>query len=235
MKLLFFDLETTGFGAEKCAIIQLGGIMCDLSTDMKLTPVDAINIKMKPRKGKWIDKRALEVTDMQLSDVLTWKDDRDQFMKFIKFLDKHCDRFNKLDKIKLAGYNNAHFDQDFLRQWFLDNDNQFYGAYFWSDCIDVMCEASRYLTFYRMGMNNFTLGNVAYALGIEPDKSQLHDGMYDIKITFKIFKKILESEKLILPFDEETAVSLFNQQRDSKDLFVKHKSLITEEDAWIQA
>lgn len=208
--------------------------MCDLDTNMKLTPIDAIDLKMRPRKGKYVDRRALEINGMQLSDILTWQDDKEAYVKFIKFLDKHCDRFNKFDKIKLVGYNNSHFDQDFLRQWFVDNGSEFYGSYFWIDCIDVMCEASRYLMFYRMGMNNFTLGNVAYVLGINPDKSQLHDGMYDIKVTFKIFKMILESGKMILPFDEETAVALFEQQKNSRDLFKKKKSLISEEDAWIK-
>ena len=44
MKLLFFDLETTGFGCDKCAIVQLGAIVVELDTENNLKPIDGINL-----------------------------------------------------------------------------------------------------------------------------------------------------------------------------------------------
>ena len=236
MKLLFFDLETTGFGFDKCAIIQIGAILIDLKTDMTLEPIDAVNLKMKPAKGKWIDRRALEINGISIDEMNSWQDPKIAYEKLIKFLDKHVDKFNKMDKIKLIGYNSMHFDIDFLRQFFKDNGDEFFGSYFWSDSIDVMSEASRYLTFYRPIMNSFKLGNVAKTLGIKIDEKSLHDGLYDIKLTYKIFKKIFESGKMFLEFKPEIAEEIFNEQMNSKDNSASRKnSSYTEETAWVQA
>lgn len=234
MKFLFFDLETTGFGFDKCAIIQLGGIMVDVDDNFNMKPLDGINLKMCPDYGKMIDQRSLEINGYTIEELSTYQTQESGFKKFIKFLDDHVDRFNKNDKVKLVGYNSLHFDQDFLRQWFIDNGNKFYGAYFWSDSIDVLSEASRYLTNYRPAMLNFKLGTVAKTLGIETKEDELHDGLYDVKITFKIFNKIIKSGNFMKPFDAELAEQMFNEMLIEKSKETFKKSKFTEENAWIK-
>lgn len=235
MYYLFVDLETTGFWYDKCAIIQLAGIMVDVDDELNLKPIDAINIKMCPAYGKMIDQRALEVTGYTIEQLAYFQTQEDGFNKFIQFLDKHIDRFNKIDKCKLVGYNNLRFDQAFLRQWFEDNDNRFFGAYFWSDSIDVLSEASRYLTNYRPAMLNFKLGTVAKTLGIETKDDELHDGLYDIKITYKIFNKIVQSKQYIMPLDEELAEKMYHQMIIDKQNEIKPISKFTEETAWVES
>ena len=235
MKYLFFDLETTGFGFDKCAIIQLGGIIVDVDTELNMKPLDAINLKMCPGYGKMIDQRSLEINGYTLEQLACFQTQEEGFKKFLKFLDKYVDRFNKNDKIKLVGYNNLHFDQDFLRQWFYDNGNKFYGAYFWSDSIDVLSEASRYLTNYRPAMLNFKLGTVAKTLGIETSETELHDGLYDIKITYKIFNKIIKSGNFVMPLDEEKATEMYQQMMIDKAKDTKIISKFTEETAWVES
>ena len=85
MKLLFFDLETTGFGYDKCAIVQLGAIVAELDSNNNLKPIDAINLKMRPRKGKWVDQRSFAFTGFTIDELMTWQDDKIAFEKFIKF------------------------------------------------------------------------------------------------------------------------------------------------------
>lgn len=234
MKYLFFDLETTGFGFDKCAIIQLGGIMVDVDDDFNMKPIDAINLKMCPAYGKMIDQRSLEINGYTIDDLKGFPSQEDSFNKFIKFLDKHVDRYNPVDKAHLVGYNSLHFDQDFLRQWFIDNGNKFYGAYFWSDSIDVLSEASRYLTNYRPAMLNFKLGTVAKTIGIETSEESLHDGLYDVKITFKIFNKIIKSGHFVMPFKSDIAEEMYNQMLIDKSKETFKKSKFTEENAWIK-
>lgn len=234
MKFLFFDLETTGFGFDKCAIIQLGGIMVDVDENFNMKPLDGINLKMCPSYGKMIDQRSLEINGYTIEELSTYQTQEEGFKKFIKFLDDHVDRYNKTQKVKLCGYNSLHFDQDFLRQWFIDNGNKFYGAYFWSDSIDVLSEASRYLTNYRPAMLNFKLGTVAKTLGIETKEDELHDGLYDVKITFKIFNKIIKSGNFIKPFDVELAEETYNQMLIEKSKETFKKSKFTENDAWVK-
>jgi len=235
MYYLFLDLETTGINIEKCAIIQVAGIMVDVDDELNLKPIDAINIKMCPAYGKMIDQRALEVTGYTIEQLACFQTQEEGFNKFIQFLDKHIDRFNKIDKCKLVGFNNLKFDQSFLRQWFNENNNKFYGAYFWSDSIDVLSEASRYLTNYRPAMLNFKLGTVAKTLGIETKNDELHDGLYDIKITYKIFNKIIQSKQYIMPLDEDTATEMFLQMNIDKAKEVKQISKFTEETAWVES
>ena len=235
MKYLFFDLETTGFGFDKCAIIQLGAIMVDVNDNFHMKPIDAINLKMCPDYGKMIDKRSLEINGYSIKDLSSFQSSGEAFDKFLKYLDTHIDRFNKVDKITLVGYNSLHFDIDFLRQWFYDNGNKFFGAYFWSNSIDVLSEASRYLTFYRPALLNFKLGTVAKAMGIETKEDELHDGLYDVKITFKIFNKIIKSGNFVMPFDEEKATEMYEQMLVDKSKEVKHISKYTEENAWVEA
>lgn len=233
MKFLFFDLETTGFGSEKCAIIQLGAIIVDVDNELNMRPIDGINLKMKPNPGQMLDQRSLEITGYTIDQISTFQSQEDAFEKFIKFLDKHVDKFNKVDKFKLCGYNSLHFDIDFLRQWFLINGNKFYGAYFWSDSIDVLSEASRYLTNYRPAMLNFKLGTVAKVMDIETNENELHDGLYDVKITYKIFNKIIKSGNFIKPFESDLAEEMYTQMLIDKNKEIFKKSTFTEDTAWI--
>ena len=234
MKLLFFDLETTGFGYDKCAIVQLGAIVVELDTDNNLKPIDGINLKMRPRKGKWVDQRSFAFTGFNINELMTWQDDKIAFEKFTNFLGKYCDKFNKSDKFTLVGYNSLHFDIDFLRQWFLDNDDKFFGSWFWSNSIDIISEASRYLIQYRPAFHNFKLGNIAKMMGIKVDENQLHDGLYDIKLTYKIFEKIIKSNNLIKPFDVDEATLMFENDKIEKAKETFPTQQFTEENAWVQ-
>lgn len=225
MKILFYDLETTGIHPETASIIQLAGIMTELTESNEIKPLGGFNYTMKPRTGREVDLSALDINGFTMEELATFQDDREVFEKFTKFLNKYIDQFNKVDKAILAGYNNTHFDTDFLRQWFIDNNNNYFGSYFWSNSIDVMPEASRYFVHYRPALLNFKLGTVAKAMGIETDKSSLHDGLYDIKLTLLMFKKLL-SEPDIKPFDPEEAERMYMQMiQDKKNTsFTKKKT-----------
>jgi DNA polymerase-3 subunit epsilon len=226
-------LETTGFGFDKCAIIQLAGIIVDMDVDGSLKPLDAINLKMRPRTGKFADMRALEINGYSLDDIKSFQDDDIAFRKFTDFIGKHIDKYDTMSKLTLVGYNNTHFDNDFLRQWFKDNGDNYFGSYFWTNSVDVMSQASLYLTFYRPIMNNFKLGNVADVVGIKLDSKSLHDGLYDVKITYKIFKKIMESGKQVLEFNEAIATDIFESQQVAKSKEVKPKTAYTDQNAWV--
>ena len=216
MKLLFYDLETSGLDFNRNAILQIAAILVDIDVDGVISVLDAINLKMKPEPDKVIDKGALNVTGLTEDEIMTWQDQDVAFRKFVAFLDRHVERFKGAGRLKLAGYNNVHFDADFLSRWFIDNGNDGFYSYFYIDQIDVMCEASRYLLYYRDGMTNMKLGNVAKALGIKTDDSALHDAFYDIKLTIKLFKKITSANVAFMPFDQDTAIRLFNEQQEEK-------------------
>ena len=109
------------------------------------------------------------------------------YRKFVNMLAKYVDRFDKRDKFFLVGYNNAAFDNQFLRGFFLQNGDVYFGSWFWSNSFDVMVLATSYLAERRAEMENFKLSTVAKFLGIWVSDDELHNAMYDIELTMKIF------------------------------------------------
>ena len=78
------------------------------------------------------------------------------------------------------------------------------------------------------------LDQIKQALNIKVDENSLHDGLYDIKLTYKIFEKILKSKTLFKEFTEENATELYNQNLIDKAKEVYPTQKFTEENAWIQ-
>ena len=102
-------------------------------------------------------------------------------------LGKYVDKFNRKDKFFLVGYNNAAFDNNFLRGFFLQNGDEYFGSWFWSNSVDVMVLASNYLLDRRAEMENFKLSTVAKFLNISVEDDALHDAQYDIELTKLIY------------------------------------------------
>lgn len=130
MKILFYDLETTGLSSEECGIVQLAAIMTELDEHNNLHILDEINVEMCPRAGKRIESVALEVNGYSLQGLRSLQKDEDGFKQFLAFMRKHINRYNKFDKCILAGYNNINFDNAFLRKWFKDNRQQLFWQLF---------------------------------------------------------------------------------------------------------
>ncbi len=187
-KILFFDLETTGVDSKKNGIHQISGM---LQVDGCI--LEEFNIKFKPDENLVIEPDALAVSNLTIADLETRElSENDAYGKFIKIIANHCDKYNKKDKIYLCGYNNAAFDNQFLREFFLRQGDNYFGSWFWSNSLDVMVFASMLLSRKRAEMENFKLKTVAKAVGIEVDEAQLHDALYDVKLTKQIFDLCME-------------------------------------------
>lgn len=176
--------------------------MTELNENNQLIILDKINVEVCPREDKRIEEMALSVNGYTMERLKELKKDEDGFNEFLLFLRKHINRYNKFDKCILAGYNNIHFDNNFLRHWFTDNNSKYYGSYFWSTTIDVLAEATRYLLHYRPALDNMKLKTIAKAVGIKIDEDRLHDALYDIELTITIFETIL-NDCYIKPFDQQ--------------------------------
>lgn len=186
MKILFFDLETTGLLPGKHGIHQISGeIVIDGVSK------ETFDFKVKPNPKAEIVQEALDVAGVTKEQILAYPEMSVVFNQFIKMLEKYVSRYDKKDKFFLAGFNNANFDNNFLRGWFLQNNDKYFGSWFWSNTIDVMVLATPYLAVVRSDMENFKLATVASQLGIEVKQGELHDASYDIYLTKSIYNKIL--------------------------------------------
>jgi DNA polymerase-3 subunit epsilon len=113
------------------------------------------------------------------------------YTTFVSELDKIVDRFDKNDKVYFIGYN-AKFDSDFIRELFTKNNNKFYGSYFFNPIIDIMNIAAYKFMLKKSHPENFKLGTIAKFLNIEVDNNNLHDALYDIEISRKVYSKLLK-------------------------------------------
>jgi DNA polymerase-3 subunit epsilon len=187
-KIILLDVETTGLNSYNHSIHQLSGYIGEELDDV-INIRRSFDVRMKPFRMNTIQDEALEVAGITLEILKGYQDAKVAHAHFTHTLDNFVDKFNKQDKFHLLAYN-APFDTDFLRKWFLDNGNKFYGSYFFAPSIDVMTLAASSLMETRGGMSNFKLATVATTIGIEVDESRLHDSMYDIQLTLEIYAHI---------------------------------------------
>lgn len=185
MKLLFFDLETTGTLVNKHGIHQISGMVV-IDGEVKET----FNLHVQPNPQALIEPAALEVGGVTEAQIKAYPLMGVIYNQFVDMLSKYADRYNKKDKFFLVGYNNASFDNQFLRAWFIQNGDKFFGSWFWANSIDVMVMATPYLADQRADMENFKQGTVAKTLGIAIDDSKLHDALYDIEVCKAIYDKV---------------------------------------------
>lgn len=185
MKLveLFYDTETTGLSPLSHGLHQIAGI---LTVDGAIK--EKFDIKVAPNPQAIIEQKALDKSGVTEAQIKAYQPMREGYNQFCKIIGGYVNPYDKQDKIHLIGYNNRRFDDDFLRQWHVQNGNQYFGASFWADSIDVLVLASEALKRHRHTMADFKLHTVAKTLGIEVDGSRLHDAMYDIELTYEIYK-----------------------------------------------
>lgn len=183
MKLLFFDLETTGVNPGKNGIHQISGMI-----EIDGIEQERFNFYVQPNPKAIIEEQALAVAGVTREQVMAYPTMRDVYNQFIAMLGKYVDKYDKQDKFFLVGYNNASFDNQFLRGFFLQNGDNYFGSWFWANSIDVMVLASHHLASRRQEMENFKLATVAKFMGIKVDDEALHDAFYDIYLTREIYK-----------------------------------------------
>lgn len=182
MKEFFFDVETTGLDSKANAIHQLAGAIV-IDGEIK----EMFDFKIKPFPKAIIEKSALDVGGVTMEDIEAYPQHSEVYQNITNMLSKYVDKFNKNDKFFLVGYNNAAFDNQFLRSFWDLNNDKYFGSWFWSNSFDVMVMASHKLKHIRHQMPNFKLKTVAEAMGINIDEEKLHNANYDIELTRQIY------------------------------------------------
>lgn len=182
MKLLFFDLETTRTNPGRNGIHQISG---SIIIDGK--HIQDFDFHVQPNPKVTIEEEALKVAGVTCEQILAYPLMGQVYSEFVVMLAKYMDKFNKKDKFFLVGYNNAAFDNQFLRGFFLQNGDVYFGSWFWANSIDVMVLASAYLAERCPEMENFKLSTVAKFLGVSVSDDSLHNALYDIELTWVVY------------------------------------------------
>lgn len=188
MKTFYFDIETTGVNFWQHGIHQISGAI-EIDGELK----ERFDFKVEPYPMAIIDPEALLISGVTKEQIEAYPAMGSVYKDIIVMLSRYVDKYNKQDKFFLIGYNNASFDNQFLRAFFTQCNDKYFGSWFWSSHIDVMVLAAEYLKNDRHKMIDFKLKTVAAYLGIEIDETRLHDAQYDIDLTINIYKIITKS------------------------------------------
>ena len=204
-KLFYFDVETTGLDARWNTIHQLSFII-EIDGEVK----ESVNYHIRPIDGKKIDEEALEVSNLTIDQVLQYPEAKGIYKELVQTLSKYVGKYDKNDKFFLVGYNNASFDNQFLREWFVDNGDKYFGSWFWPNPIDVYVLASVDKMSKRPEMPNAKLGTMAEYYGYKVDDEQLHNAMYDVELTRNIYNDIRTKVRSVFVVSQEVNVMLDN-------------------------
>ncbi len=133
-KIIYIDTETTGLDSkihgltEVAFIIEIDG----KEVEKGLLQIDPLSYA----KDIAIEQEALYITNKTLADITEYQDSYIQFREFMQILDKYIDKFDKNDRFTINGYN-TNFDIGFIKEWFKDNQYNFYSTYFSYKELDV--------------------------------------------------------------------------------------------------
>lgn len=190
MKIVFFDLETTGLNSEQSDIIQIGAVM-----DVDGVAVDEFNIKVRPRDHAVIDKKALAANGIKKADLFEDPERVSQYeayWRFIEFCGWRRGQFvGKGDRIHRAGYNILGFDNGFIEAaGRRSGDDYTYAKFHWPG-IDVASIACSDLAMERYRIEKFNLMSIAEYLGVEID-GMAHDALFDVQVTRKVYYELIK-------------------------------------------
>lgn len=181
-KILYLDTETTGLDCKVNGIIQLAGII-----EIDDIIVEEFNFKLKPHPNDKIDDESFKINNITQEIINFYPEQNIVYEEFIKLLDKYCDRYDKKDKFYPAGYN-INFDLEFIKEWFLKNNNKFLGSYINWNTIDPRVYFNIKKMRGELNTENLKLETLCKYYKIEHNK---HDALSDIRVTRELIKMFL--------------------------------------------
>ena len=185
MKIFWLDVETTGLEFIEHDIVQLAFIIEEYEPELQDGVVLAKeNFFCSPINPNNIEGEALKVMNTSRRELLARPQPEGMFLEqLMPTLDKHIDKFDKKDKLIMAGWNTS-FDRGFLRSFWKKLDNKWFGSYFEFKVMDVY--ALYFMLDKTLGLSyeNHKLETIAKAEGVE---LQAHDALEDIRATRDLF------------------------------------------------
>lgn len=186
LKILWLDVETTGLNAKENDIVQVAGIL-----DIDTIPATEFNYYVQPHDWTIISQDALDVNGITIDELRTFEPPEIVHRRITSELNTYLDRYDKNDKAFIGGQNPS-FDRDFLKEWFIKNDDKYFGSWFDYHIIDLCAFSVAFhikgivdLMDPETGKISVRLGNVAKAFQLV--QKEPHDALDDIRLTREIF------------------------------------------------
>lgn len=183
-KIIWIDTETTGLNENKHSLIQ---IACLIEIDGQI--IDKLDLKIRPFKGALISKESMEKNNITIEKLKSkeYLPYPKAFEKFIKFLEPHCNRYDREDKMVIAG-KNVKFDIRFLREFFIKNDDSYFGSWFLYPSINIENYIAELCAFDGLRLINYKLETLCKFFDIKLDNA--HDALCDIESTRNLYWRL---------------------------------------------
>lgn len=172
-KLLFIDLETTGFSREWDYIIEVAAVLYDEESDRE---IDSFHEYIKP--GKSIPPKITDLTGIDNFKVRNCRSEKAVLMDLIVWV-------KNLDFSKIVGHNYKAFDKSFLNERCDRNDLLFnWNNYEEIDTLSLARQLSKNGTISVVDHKQQTLANY-YGIQYEA-----HSAIEDVRALIKIYQKM---------------------------------------------
>jgi len=209
-KSVWIDFETSGLEAKRHAIVQLamlfdinGEVVDKLTLNIQPFENDHVNFVMndKPQEMLWgdiqfmaeaIGNATLPVNGISFKDMIGYLEPLEAHEQIVAFLDKHIDKFDKVDKAWVGGYN-VRFDLDFLVEFFNRCEDKFLGSYINYRCLDPYSVLQNNDYKANEHLKSLSLENVCKEFELE---HVAHDALSDIEATRHLWFKLMDIEEL---------------------------------------
>ena len=175
MKRFYFDTETTGLDKQKNEIVQFSGIV---EIDDKV--VEEIDYRARPDHIETVSQEALDVTGNTLESLSKNPlSQHEMYGKIVSLFDRHCNKYDRSDKMVFSGHNIIRFDIEFLNNLFIRFANKYLFSYigYTIDTFALMNALKGY--GYFKDLKDTKLQTCCNYFGINIDKA--HDSLFDIR------------------------------------------------------
>jgi DNA polymerase-3 subunit epsilon len=152
-------------------------IACIIEIDGEV--VNTAEFKCQPYSFDNIQEKALAVHGYSVADLMTFPDPRQVKAELEGLFSKHVNKFDKKDKMTMAGYN-VPFDYRFMREWWKKGGDKFFGSFFEYKSYDIYPLFQTYALAANLDLPNHKLVTACKHFGIEFDA---HDALEDIRAT----------------------------------------------------
>jgi DNA polymerase III epsilon subunit-like protein len=187
MKILWFDVETTGLNSVENDIISLAMII-----EIDGIVMEELYLKIQPCNPDNISNEALTINGFKREEFSTFLPPKEAHKQIITFFNKYVDKYKKNktinDKLIPAGYN-VLFDVQFLSEFFKKVGDNYFGSFVDYHKLDVASIVLFLQMHNKIKIEGYKLINVANYLNASINA---HDAQSDIRATREVAYKLLE-------------------------------------------